>query len=67
MKFDLVSETRGEGEGVTCQAIVFCAPSVDSEAHITYNKRNNKAPKKALLFGFFVSFVMMVPAERPGC
>ena len=52
---------------MTCQAIVFCAPSVDSEAHITYNKRNNKAPKKALLFGFFVSFVMMVPAERRGC
>ena len=52
---------------MTCQAIVCCAPSVDSEAHITYNKRNNKAPKKALLFGFFVSFVMMVPAERRGC
>ena len=67
MKFDLVSEAGGRRRGVTCQAIVCCAPSVDSEAHITYNKRNNKAPKKALLFGFFVSFVVMVPAERPGC
>ena len=26
---------------------------------------NNKAPRRTLLFGPFVSFVMTVPAERP--
>ena len=46
-------------------------PSVGTEARIAYNNRNNttneynKAPRRTLLFGSFVSFVMTVSAERP--
>ena len=44
-------------------------PYVHTEAKFTYNKTNNttknKAPRRTLLFGSFVSFVMTVPAERP--
>ena len=69
MKFDVVSEAGGSG--VTYQAIVCWAPSVGTVPQIHTTKEtiqaNNKAPKRALLFGALVSFVMMVPAERPGC
>ena len=40
------------------------------KAQMTYNKKNtikpsNKAPRRTLLFGSFVSFAKTVPSERP--
>ena len=46
-------------------------PSVGTKAPSDYVgqkkaiQSNNKAPRRALLFGAFVSFLMTVPAERP--
>ena len=50
----------------TLRNISFCRyRSTDYVGQKKATQSNNKAPRRALLFGAFVSFLMTVPAERP--
>ena len=50
----------------TLRNISFCRyRSTDYVGQKKAIQSNNKAPRRALLFGAFVSFLMTVPAERP--
>ena len=53
-------------QNCTLRNISFCRyRSTDYVGQKKAMQSNNKAPRRALLFGAFVSFLMTVPAERP--
>ena len=67
VKSSIASKIFGQ---ITLQPLSFRVPSVGTEAQKVRKtketiERKNKTPKRTLLFGYFVSFVMTVPAERP--